>query len=92
MPPHVPQSNSWYSTLLILSAAPSCSFVLAAVTSTFFVNTLHMLRTSKFRKASGVKYPAAYATDEQAQKNPAAATFNCGMATQSPLFVYFPAN
>lgn len=51
---------------------------MAAATSTFFVNTLHVFRTSKFRKASGVKYPAAYASAEEAAKNPLANTFNCG--------------
>ncbi|RDA90091.1 hypothetical protein CP533_5568 [Ophiocordyceps camponoti-saundersi (nom. inval.)] len=52
-------------------------FVLAAATSTFFVNTLHAFRTMKFRKASGVQYPEAYATSEQAAKNQNAYRFNC---------------
>ncbi|PFH58170.1 hypothetical protein XA68_14074 [Ophiocordyceps unilateralis] len=51
--------------------------VLAAATSTFFVNTLHAFRTIKFRKASGIEYPQAYATNEQAAKNESAYRFNC---------------
>jgi glutathione S-transferase len=53
--------------------------VLAVATSTFFVNTFHVLLTSKFRKASGLKYPIAYATPEQAEKDRKAYMFNCGM-------------
>jgi len=54
------------------------SYVLAAATSTFFINTYHSLLTSKFRKASGVAYPAAYASNEVAEKDPKAFAFNCG--------------
>ncbi|KAK3177755.1 hypothetical protein K4F52_009506 [Lecanicillium sp. MT-2017a] len=53
------------------------SYVLAAATSTFFINTFHMVRTSKFRKLSGIKYPASYATTEQAEKDPNAFKLNC---------------
>ncbi|KAK3940698.1 microsomal glutathione S-transferase 3 [Diplogelasinospora grovesii] len=53
------------------------SYVLVAVTSTFFVNTFHGLLTSRHRKASGVAYPAPYATAEEAAKNPKAYKFNC---------------
>ncbi|KAM0255296.1 hypothetical protein ACHAQJ_005886 [Trichoderma viride] len=55
----------------------SYGFVLAAVTSTFFVNILHMARTAKFRKASKITYPNAYASHEQAEKDPNAYKFNC---------------
>lgn len=58
---------------------PSHSYVLAVATSTFFLNTVHMLRTAKFRKLAQVPYPAPYASDEQVAKNPSAAKFNCGM-------------
>ena len=34
-------------------------YVLAAATSSYFVNFYHMILTSKARKASGIKYPAA---------------------------------
>lgn len=54
------------------------SYVLLAATSTFFVNTYHGLLTSRYRKASGIKYPTAYASAEQADKDPKAYTFNCG--------------
>lgn len=61
------------------------SLVLAAATSAFFVNVLHMARTGKFRKASGVAYPNAYASHEQAEKDPNAYKFNCGKKTKKNL-------
>lgn len=63
--------------------APS-SYVLAVATSTFFINTFHSVLTSKARSKSGVKYPIAYASQEQAEKDPAAYLFNCG-TSPSPL-------
>ncbi|KAJ3499135.1 hypothetical protein NLG97_g559 [Lecanicillium saksenae] len=53
------------------------SYVLAVATSTFFLNTVHMMRTAKFRKLAKVAYPASYASEEEAAKNPTAAKFNC---------------
>ncbi|KJZ75665.1 hypothetical protein HIM_04822 [Hirsutella minnesotensis 3608] len=61
----------------LLQLPDQYGLVLAAATSTFFVNTIHGIRTSKFRKASGVKYPNAYATAEHADKNNNAYLFNC---------------
>jgi glutathione S-transferase len=54
------------------------SYVLLVASSTFFVNSFHVVLTSKFRKASGLQYPIAYATAEQADKDPKAYLFNCG--------------
>jgi len=54
-------------------------YVLLAATSTYFANFYHVILTSKARKASGVKYPAAYATNEVAEKDPKAYKFNCSM-------------
>ena len=53
-------------------------WVLLAATSTFFINVYHVIVTSKYRKAAGVKYPNAYASAEQAEKDPKAFKFNCG--------------
>jgi glutathione S-transferase len=53
------------------------SFVLAAATSTFFLNYVHMVLTVKARKQSNIAYPNAYASDELAKKDPAAFAFNC---------------
>lgn len=55
------------------------SYVLLAATSTLFVNAYHMLLTSSKRKASGIKYPTTYASEELANKDPKAYQFNCGM-------------
>lgn len=63
------------------------SLVLAAATSTFFVNTLHVLRTSSLRKASGVKYPNAYASTELADKDKNAYAFNCGIEHTQPITI-----
>ncbi|KAJ6789495.1 hypothetical protein PWT90_00296 [Aphanocladium album] len=52
-------------------------FVLAAAMSTFFLNSFHAIRTANLREASGVEYPSAYATQEQAVENPQAFRFNC---------------
>jgi glutathione S-transferase len=46
-------------------------------TAAGLLHPVHMAVASQKRKASGVKYPTAYATEEQAAKNPAARTFNC---------------
>ncbi|CAH0044209.1 unnamed protein product [Clonostachys solani] len=51
--------------------------VLAVASSSFLVNAMHMLTTSRFRKASGVLYPVSYASEEQAAKNKNAYKFNC---------------
>jgi glutathione S-transferase len=55
------------------------SYVLLAATSTLFVNAYHQLLTSSKRKASGIKYPTTYASQEVADKDPKAYQFNCGM-------------
>lgn len=54
------------------------SYVLVAATSTFFINTLHVVLTSKARKRSGLKYPVPYASNELAEKDAEAYKFNCG--------------
>jgi hypothetical protein len=54
------------------------SYVLLVATSSFFVNTVHSVVTSKHRKLSGLKYPIAYASNDLAEKDPKAYKFNCG--------------
>lgn len=54
------------------------SYVLLAATSSFFLNTVHGVVTSKHRKLSGQKYPIAYASNELAEKDSKAYKFNCG--------------
>ncbi|PNY28025.1 Uncharacterized protein TCAP_02056 [Tolypocladium capitatum] len=61
----------------VLELPAQYALVLAAATTSFFVNSIHAMRTSKFRKASGVRYPNAYASAEQADKDPNAYLFNC---------------
>jgi glutathione S-transferase len=64
-------------------ARPWVSYVLLAASSSFFVNTYHVFLTSVARRASGVKYPATYATEEVAAKDPKAFKFNCGKTAAS---------
>lgn len=58
--------------------AQNSSYVLLAVSSTYFVNFYHSLLTATARKGAGVQYPNAYASDELAAKDPKAFKFNCG--------------
>ncbi|KAL2119446.1 hypothetical protein VTJ04DRAFT_6407 [Mycothermus thermophilus] len=51
--------------------------VLAAATSTFFINTLHFFLTGRARKAAKIAYPRSYASEEEAAKDPKAYAFNC---------------
>ncbi|KAI1316782.1 MAPEG family protein [Xylariaceae sp. FL0255] len=51
-------------------------YILAAATSTALLHTYHLVLTSSARKASGIKYPTPYATEEQAAKDPKAYKFN----------------
>ncbi|OLN97468.1 Microsomal glutathione S-transferase 3 [Colletotrichum chlorophyti] len=62
---------------LTLQVPNEYSYVLLVATSTFFINTTHVLLTSKYRKASGIVYPAPYASNEVAEKDPKAYAFNC---------------
>lgn len=62
-----------------------CSYVLLVAASTFFINTTHVLLTSKFRKASGLVYPVPYASNEAAEKDRKAYMFNCGTSGPPPL-------
>ncbi|KAI1771788.1 membrane-associated proteins in eicosanoid and glutathione metabolism [Hypoxylon cercidicola] len=52
-------------------------YVLAVAVSSLWVNTFHFVLTVKARKASGIGYPIAYASQEQADKDPKAYAFNC---------------
>lgn len=58
-------------------------YVLLAATSTLFVNTLHSMFTSVARKKAGVKYPAAYASNEAAEKDPNVYVFNCAQKSHA---------
>ncbi|KAF4121781.1 glutathione S-transferase [Geosmithia morbida] len=57
--------------------------VLVAIACTFFVNIYHGFVTGHHRKASGVLYPNAYASDELAKKDPKVYKFNCAQRCHS---------
>ncbi|KAJ3940185.1 uncharacterized protein N0V96_010196 [Colletotrichum fioriniae] len=69
---------------LTLQVPDEYGYVLLVAASTFFINTTHVLLTSKYRKASGLVYPAPYASNEQADKDPKAYQFNCGTVCSCP--------
>lgn len=54
-------------------------YVLLVAASTGILNIYLTLNTSKFRKAAGIKYPAAYASNEVAEKDINAKKFNCAV-------------
>ncbi|KAL2136778.1 hypothetical protein VTI74DRAFT_1430 [Chaetomium olivicolor] len=62
---------------MVITLPQEYGYVLAAATSTFFVNTFHSFLTSSHRKAANVKYPTTYVSTEQAEKDPKAYAFNC---------------
>lgn len=59
------------------------SYVLAVAASSLFINTYHFVLTARARRASGIKLPNAYATHEQAEKDPKAHAFNCAQRAHS---------
>ncbi|KAK2728581.1 microsomal glutathione s-transferase [Colletotrichum kahawae] len=62
---------------MMLQVPDEYGYVLLVAASTFFINTTHVLLTSKFRKASGLVYPVPYASNEAAEKDRKAYMFNC---------------
>jgi len=52
-------------------------YVLLAATSTFILGSIHGANTSSYRKAAGILYPNAYASDALAKGKPEAYAFNC---------------
>ncbi|KAK0735608.1 hypothetical protein B0T21DRAFT_384419 [Apiosordaria backusii] len=62
---------------ITLTLPSDYGYVLLAASSTFFINTLHVVLTSKARKASGIKYPVSYASNDLAEKDRKAYLFNC---------------
>ncbi|EJU06300.1 membrane-associated proteins in eicosanoid and glutathione metabolism [Dacryopinax primogenitus] len=51
--------------------------VIAAATSTVFLNVYQYLNVRNHRRASGIKYPQLYAEQAEVAKNPLALKFNC---------------
>ncbi|KKA28031.1 hypothetical protein TD95_005029 [Thielaviopsis punctulata] len=62
---------------LILEVPSEFGYVLAVATSSFFLNTALGIQVGTYRKAAGIKYPTAYASEELAAKDPKAYQFNC---------------
>ncbi|KAF4968562.1 hypothetical protein FZEAL_10370 [Fusarium zealandicum] len=69
--------------VLTLQVPDQYGYVLVAAASTFFINTLHGVLTSKARKTSGIKYPVAYASNDVAEKDSKAFLFNCAQRSHA---------
>ncbi|ROV91428.1 hypothetical protein VSDG_07212 [Cytospora chrysosperma] len=63
--------------MVLLDISNDYGYVLLVAASTTFVNGWHGHRTSKARKASGIGYPTAYASTEEAKEGTPAYLFNC---------------
>lgn len=68
---------------------PEFGYVFAVAISSALVNQWHGFMTGKHRTASKVAYPNAYATEEEASKNPAAKRFNCAQRAHGKLKISF---
>lgn len=67
---------------------PEYGYVLAVAISSALVNQWHGFVTGKHRKAAKVAYPAAYASEEEVSKNPAAKQFNCAQRAHGKSFQF----
>jgi len=63
--------------LTTLTISNDYGYVILAATSTFVVNIFHSFKTGGYRKSSGIMYPNAYATPEQAKADTNAYLLNC---------------
>lgn len=69
---------------------PEYGYVLAVGVASALVNQWHGFNVVKYRKAAGIKYPVLYASNEEAQKNPAANQFNCAQRAHGNYLENFP--
>ncbi|KUI58877.1 Microsomal glutathione S-transferase 3 [Cytospora mali] len=69
--------------MVVLEIPSDYGYVLLAAASSTFVNMWHSSRVSKFRYASGVAYPNAYASAEEAKEGTLAYRFNCAQRAHS---------
>ncbi|ROW08870.1 hypothetical protein VMCG_02804 [Cytospora schulzeri] len=63
--------------MVLLDISSEYGYVLLVAASTTFVNAWHGIQTSKARKVSGIGYPTAYASSEEAKEGTPAYLFNC---------------
>ncbi|KAG0143729.1 hypothetical protein CROQUDRAFT_48345 [Cronartium quercuum f. sp. fusiforme G11] len=62
---------------LIFSFPQDYGYVALAAASTGFLGLFQTIAVGKARKVAKIPYPAPYATNEEANTNPAAMKFNC---------------
>lgn len=62
---------------LTLELPAEYGYTITVAATSLLLHMYHMTLTSRARKASGIPYPNAYATAEQADKDPKAMAFNC---------------
>ncbi|KAI6355878.1 hypothetical protein MCOR25_008084 [Pyricularia grisea] len=71
------------SAAITLTLPGDYGYVLLAAASSFFLQTYHMVLSSKARKESGLAYPIAYAEAQVTAKDPKAFAFNCAQRAQT---------
>lgn len=69
---------------------PSYSYVLATASASILLNYFHFFLTGGARKAAKVDYPNAYATHEDASKDPAKFAFNCAQRAHQNFLEQLP--
>ncbi|KAF8416848.1 hypothetical protein EV426DRAFT_396321 [Tirmania nivea] len=73
-----------------LAVPPEYSYVLATVSGSILLNYFHAFLTGAARKAAKVDYPNAYATQEDASKDPAKFAFNCAQRAHQNFLEQLP--
>ncbi|TPX15126.1 uncharacterized protein E0L32_004684 [Thyridium curvatum] len=69
--------------VLTITLPTEYSYVLAVASSSFLLGTYHYILTAVARGKAKVPYPVAYASKEEADKDPAVFKFNCAQRAQS---------
>ncbi|CAK9786102.1 membrane-associated proteins in eicosanoid and glutathione metabolism [Cutaneotrichosporon oleaginosum] len=60
------------------------------VVALLFLNVFQLQNVVKARKAAGVKYPALYASEEEARADPKKKLFNCAQRAHANTLEYLP--
>lgn len=69
---------------------PEYGYVLATISGSILLNYFHIFLTGSARKAAKVDYPNAYATHEDASKDPAKFAFNCAQRAHQNFLEQLP--
>lgn len=76
-PPRISPSSSSGSDPEANKGGKPTSYILTIGATSLLLNFYHAYLTGSARRSSGIGYPTAYASAEQAEKDPKAFAFNC---------------